>query len=55
VLQALWPGSVEEAITTLRSRDEGMKDLGALEELIGYLEARRAYLPDCEARQRAGL
>lgn len=32
-----------------------MKNLEALEELIGYLEARRAYLPDYEARQRAGL
>jgi hypothetical protein len=32
-----------------------MKDLEALEELIGYLEARRPYLPDDEARRRAGL
>jgi len=27
----------------------------ALEDLIGYLEARRPYLPDYAARQRAGL
>src|SRR5262249_59005801 len=26
-----------------------------LEGLIGYLESRRPYLPDYEARQRAGL
>ena len=32
-----------------------MKNLEALEELIGYLEARRPYLPDDAARQRAGL
>ena len=55
VLEALWHGRVEEAITTLRSRVGEMKNLEALEELIGYLEARRADLPDDEARQRAGL
>jgi hypothetical protein len=55
VLEALWHGRVEEAITALRGRAEEMKNLEALEELIGYLEARRAYLPDDEARQRAGL
>ena len=27
----------------------------AVEELIGYLEKRRAYIPDYEQRQRAGL
>src|SRR5512135_1391898 len=32
-----------------------MKNVEALEELIGYLEARRPYLPDYAARQRAGL
>ena len=32
-----------------------MKDVEALEELIGSLEARRRYLPDYAARQRAGL
>jgi hypothetical protein len=55
VLQALWQGRVEQAITTLRSRAEEMKNPEALEELVGYLEARRAYLPDYEARRRAGL
>jgi hypothetical protein len=55
VLDALWQGRVGEAIEALRSRAEEMKDVKALEELIGYLEARRAYLPDYEARRRAGL
>src|SRR5262249_31101747 len=32
-----------------------MKNGEALEELISYLEARRPYLPDYEARRRAGL
>jgi hypothetical protein len=55
VLGALWHGRVEEAIQTLKSRASEMKNIEALEDLIGYLEVRRAYLPDYEARQRAGL
>jgi hypothetical protein len=55
VLGALWHGRVEEALEVLRSRSGEMKDGEALEELIGYLEARRPYLPDYEARRRAGL
>jgi hypothetical protein len=55
VLQALWHGRVAEALEVLRSRSGEMKNLEAWEELIGYLEARRRYLPDYAARQRAGL
>jgi hypothetical protein len=55
VLGALWHGRVEGAIEALRSRTGEMKDIAALEGWIGYLEVRRAYLPDYEARQRAGL
>src|SRR5262249_5303742 len=55
VLEALWHGRVGEAIAALRSRAGEMKDLEALEELIGYLEARRPYLPDYAARRQAGL
>jgi hypothetical protein len=55
VLQALWHGRVDEALEVLRSRSGEMKNAEALEELIGDLEARRPYLPDYEARQRAGL
>jgi hypothetical protein len=55
VLDALWHGRVGEAIAALRTRAGEMKNPEALEELIGYLEARRPYLPDYEARQRAGL
>ena len=55
VLGALWHGRVEEALEVLRSRSGEMKNGEALEELIGYLEARRPYLPDYEARRRAGL
>jgi len=55
VLQALWHGRVNEALEVLRRHAGEMKNVTALEELIGYLEARRAYLPEYAARQRAGL
>ena len=47
-----WPSGGSDHHVT---RAGEMKNLEALEELIGYLEARRADLPDDEARQRAGL
>ena len=55
VLQALWHGRVEEALEVLRSRSDEMRNVEVLEDLIGYLEARRPYLPDYATRQRAGL
>jgi hypothetical protein len=55
VLKALWHGRVDEAVELLRSRAGEMRDVEALEDLIGYLEVRRGDLPDDEARQRAGL
>jgi hypothetical protein len=55
VLGALWHGRIAEALAVLRAHAGEMKNVEALEELIGYLEARRAYLPDYAARQRAGL
>lgn len=55
VLQALWPGQVDEALRVLRSRAGEMRNADVLGDLIGYLEARRNYLPDYQARQRAGL
>ena len=55
VLKALWHGRVDEALEVLRSRSGEMRNVEALEDLIGYLEVRRGYLPDYEARQRAGL
>ncbi len=55
VLQALWHGRVEEALQVLCSRSDEMRNVEVLEDLIGYLEARRPYLPDYATRQRAGL
>jgi hypothetical protein len=55
VLKELRHGRVDEAIQVLRSRAGEMRNAEVLEGLIGYLEVRRSYLPDYEARQRAGL
>jgi hypothetical protein len=51
VLGTLWRGGVDEALEALRGHREEMKNVEAIEELIGYLEARRPYLPDYEARR----
>src|SRR3954447_23634234 len=55
VLKELWHGRVDDAIEHLRSRAGEMRNVEVLNDLIGYLEARRSYLPDYEARRRAGL
>jgi hypothetical protein len=55
LLQHLWHGRVDEALQLLRQAREQMKKPEALDELVGYLEARRPYLPDYAARKQAGL
>jgi hypothetical protein len=55
VLGHLWHGRVDEALAVLRSRRGEMKNEQALADLIGYVEARRPYLPDYAARRAAGL
>ena len=55
VLGHLWHGRLEEALAVLRCRRTEMKNEQALADLIGYLEARRPYLPDYAARRAAGL
>jgi hypothetical protein len=55
LLGQLWRGQVDAAIERLRGAMEWVRNPRAVEELIGYLEKRRAYLPDYEQRQRAGL
>lgn len=55
VLKELWHGRVDEAIEELRLRAGEMRNVKVLEDLIGYLEVRRSYLPDYEARPRAGM
>jgi Uncharacterised protein family (UPF0236) len=55
VLGRLWGGEVGAAIELLRGAAEWVRNPVAVEELIGYLERRRAYIPDYQQRQRAGL
>jgi Uncharacterised protein family (UPF0236) len=55
LLGRLWVGEVEEAIELLRETLEWVRNPTAVEDLIGYLEKRRASIPDDEQRQRAGL
>jgi hypothetical protein len=55
LLGRLWRGEVDAAIRPLREASEWVRDPAAVEELIAYLEKRRASIPDYEQRQRAGL
>jgi hypothetical protein len=55
LLGQLWKGRVETAVQLLREASEWVRNPAPVEELIGYLEKRRAYIPDYEQRQRAGL
>jgi hypothetical protein len=55
LLGQLWEGKVDAAVGLLRGALEWVRTPKAVEELIGYLEKRRAFLPDYQERQRAGL
>jgi hypothetical protein len=55
LLRRLWKGEVDAAIELLRGALEWVRNPASVEDLIGYLEERRAYIPDYEQRQRAGL
>ena len=55
LLGALWKGEVDTAIQLLRGTLEWVRNPASVEELIGYLEKRRAYIPNYEQRRRAGL
>jgi hypothetical protein len=55
LLGQLWKGEVVAAVELLRETMEWVRNPSAVEDLIGYLEKRRAYIPDYEQRQRAGL
>jgi hypothetical protein len=55
LLGQLWRGDAEAAIELLRGASEWVRNPTAVEDLIGYLGKRLAYIPDYEQRQRAGL
>ncbi len=55
LLGQLWEGKVDAAIELLKGALEWVRNPAAVEELIAYLQKRRAYIPDYQQRQRAGL
>ena len=55
LLGQLWEGKVNAAIELLKGALEWVRNPAAVKELIAYLEKRRAYIPDYQQRQRAGL
>jgi hypothetical protein len=55
LLGQLWEGQVDAAVELLRGALEWVRNPQAVEDLIAYLEKRRAYLPDYEQRRSAGL
>jgi hypothetical protein len=55
LLGQLWEGKVDGAIELLKGALEWVRNPAAVEELIGYLEKRRAYIPNYHQRKRAGL
>ena len=55
LLGQLWEGKVNAAIELLKGALEWVRNPAAVEELIAYLEKRRAYIPNYQQRQRAGL
>jgi hypothetical protein len=54
VLTASWEGRVDAAAQALREARGGAARPGWIGELIGYLEARRPYIPDYRARKESG-
>jgi len=55
VLGALWEGRVEDALETLARHRPEMRIRIALDQLVEYVQNRRPYLPDYQARREAGL
>jgi hypothetical protein len=55
LLGQLWEGKVDAGVELLKGALEWVRDPAAVEELIGYLEKRRAYIPDYQQRQHAGF
>jgi hypothetical protein len=55
LLGRLWEGDVEAAIGLVKGALGWARNPEAAEGLIGYLEKRRAFLPDYRERRRAGL
>jgi len=55
LLGRLWEGNVDAALGLVRGALDWVRNPEAAEGLIGYLEKRRAFIPDYRERRRAGL
>jgi hypothetical protein len=55
VLTSLWEGKVDAAVQALREARGAASRPGWIDELVNYLEARRPYIADYQARKEAGL
>jgi hypothetical protein len=55
LLGQLWNGDVDSAIRLLREALGWVRNPASVEELIEYLQKRRAYIPSYAQRQRSGL
>ena len=55
LMSRLWEGDVVAAVALLRGTLDRVRTPKAAEELIGYLEKRRGFIPDYRERRRAGL
>src|SRR5262249_4740930 len=55
LLGLVWEGKVDSAVELLRGALAWVRTPSGIEDLIGYLEKRRGYIPDYRQRQREGL
>lgn len=55
LLGQLWEGKVDAAVELLQGASEWVRNPKAVADLSAYLKKRRAFLPDSQQRQRAGL
>jgi hypothetical protein len=55
LLGQFWDGPVDAAVELLPGALEWVRNPKAVADLITYLKKRRAFLPDSQQRQRAGL
>jgi hypothetical protein len=55
LLGQLWEGKVDAALALLQGALEWVRNPKGVQDLIAYLEKRRAYIPNYGQRQQAGL
>jgi hypothetical protein len=55
LLGQLWEGRVDAAVELLRGALDWVRTPKGVEDLIGYLEKRQAFIPDYQQRRREGL